>query len=499
MTTKGLDILSSETDWGFKGKNYLFIIGIDQYKHWPPLRCAVKDVQDFTGILTNRYQFEKKDVTLLKDEEATEKNILAGFKQLAKEITEEDNLVIYFSGHGHFDEITQAGYWIPVDAGMGEEHEHQFIDNAVIRGRLAAIRSLHTFLIVDACFSGTLISQIRAAPRSERYKSRIVFTSGRREVVNDGPEGGNSPFAMGILNYLRGNTEKYIRSYDLIQDVKDYVEREAQQTPVDARLINADDQGGDFVFYLKMSEAEIWADVVRQHTKEAYKKFMEQFPESGHVKEAEEAYDWLTSQEENSVESLQAYLNEYLPDGKYVPEAMKRLNAVEEEQIWAKAKRKNTLTAYYEYLIRYPEGEHAKEAKKEIEKRKQGGEDEQEVKKAVEKKVHADTSAAKTVKPPDEEKAWENAREAGTYIAYQNFIQAYPESRFKDEAHQEMKRLDDIALNRIRLTEHNRSISLQEKLKHCLDYFNGFPGAGNNKTVKQIKDRLEIQKFSLRK
>lgn len=494
--TKGLELPTIENSWGFKGKNYLFTIGIDEYQHWPPLKCAVKDIQDFTEILTDRYQFETDNVITLKDKEATEKNILSGFRKLVQKITEDDNLVIYFSGHGHYDEVTKTGYWIPVDAHMGEENEFEFINTAIIVDRLRNINSLHTFLIVDACFSGTLVAQIRATPRSERYKSRRVFTSGREEVVNDGPEGGNSPFAKGILGYLKKNTQKYIPVSRLILDVKEYVEKEAQQTPTDARLVNADDEGGDFVFYLKMSEAEIWASTMEQHTMDGYEKFMNQFPESKHFEEAQENYDWLKADKENSIRSLQAYLDKYRPNGKYVSQAMKQLSAIEEEQLWEKAKRLDTLTANYEYLIRYPDGKYAKKAEQEIENKKTGSEDDREVKRKVEEKVKSNTSRTHGMDVPDEQKAWATAKNAETYIAYLDFIRSHPDSKFVDKAKQEMKRLDDIALNQIRFDEQNKNLSLQDKIERCLNYFNSFPGAENNKTVKQIKDKLQIQKYS---
>jgi len=484
--TRGLDLENIESQWGFKGKNYLYTIGIDKYKHWPPLQTAVKDVEDFINVVTGQYQFEQDDVINLKDQEATVKNIMSGFRQLVSKITEDDNLVIYFSGHGHYDEVTDTGYWIPVDAQRGEEYEHEFINTAVVVDRLKRINSLHTLLIIDSCFSGTLITQIRATPRSERYKSRRVFTSGGNEVVSDGNEGGNSPFSRGILYHLKNNTNKYIRASKLILDVTEYLEKEAQQTPKDARLINADDQGGDFVFYLKMSEAEIWAGVRQDHTKEAYKNFMEQFPESEHLQEAKEEYDWLDAEEEESITGYSEYLNTYRPDGKYTQQAIKKIKSIEEEEFWEKAGRLDKLSAYHEYLAYYPDGEYVKKAEKIIKERSG--------KEVRPKRIDVDPT--KKEFDEKEKQLWNEAKEKDRYVAYLQFIEAFPESRFVEQARQEMKRLDHIALNQIRLAQFNKNLTLQQKIQRCLDYFNAFPGAENNTRVKQIKDRLQIQKYS---
>ncbi len=516
IATKGLDLSFAETSWGFKGQNYLFTIGIDKYPYWPPLKCAVKDVEDFGVLLSDRYQFDRTYWTALKNEEATEQNILIGFKQIAQKITEEDNLIIYFSGHGHYDEVTKTGYWIPVNAMLGDDSEYQFINTAIIVDKLRNINTLHTFLIIDACFSGALLHQNRSKPKSERYKSRVVLASGRAEVVSDGPEGGNSPFAKGILNTLRLNTDKFISASKLILEVKEYVEKEAQQTPTDARLRNSDDMNGDFVFHLKMSEAEIWASVVQQDTKEAYRKFIDQFPDSQHLAEAQESSDWLEAQEKNTRQSLSTYLSQYQPDGKYMARAIQALNVIEEEACWQKASAKDTLAAYFDYLSKFTPGSHMEEAHRRIDRLRKD-EDDTAFKKALEKdtpdayqdyltkskdKKYQQEAEKKlsaislqSEETPQERSVWETAQKAATYQAYRDFVKAFPESRFLEEAHQEMKRMDDVALNQIRFVEYNRSLSLPEKIKRCIAYFNDFPGADNNVKVKQIKDRLEMLKY----
>ena len=286
VPTKGLDFSATETKWGFKGKNYLFVIGIDKYSHWPPLNCAVKDIDDFTQVLFERYQFKKENLIVLKDEQATEQNILRKFKDLYKIITPEDNLIVYFSGHGHYDEETKSGYWIPVNAQLGNDNEHQYLDTSIIANRLKGINSLHTFLIIDACFSGTMVTQLKSAHRSERYKSRKILTSGRAEVVSDGPVGGNSPFAKGILVTLEKNTDLHLRASRLIVDVVEYVENQAKQTPTNGVLFNSDDQGGDFVFHLKLKEDSFWKYVIANHSRENYKKYLELYPKGKHVIEA---------------------------------------------------------------------------------------------------------------------------------------------------------------------------------------------------------------------
>ena len=512
-TTRGLDIVPENT-WGFKGKNFLFLIGIDKYQYWPKLYCAVKDVQDFADVLTTRYQFDTVNLIMLKDEEATMQNILTAFRDLAKKVTEQDNLIIYFSGHGHY--IAETGYWIPVNAHMEEIYENEFINTASVVDRLRTIKSLHTFLTIDACFSGTLITQIRSAPRTERYKSRRVLTSGRAEVVSDGTPGGNSPFARAILRELKTNTSKHISASKIIAEVMEYVQKESQQTPTDARLVNADDQGGDFIFHLKLSEAEVWASVVEQHLKEDYKKFIDQFPESTHIPEAREALEWLEAEEQGTKKSLFAYLQKYRPDGKFVPLALRKLETLEDEECWKSSVKKDTLSAFLDYLIRFPKGIHAAEANTLVQQLSSDADDsafakvlsegttealehylrepgeKKYVEEAKKKILHVATPSA----AESDEKAWKEAEALHTFIGYQNFTRAFPDSKHVTAAQEKMAYLDRVALNGIKIMVQNASMAINEKINQCINYFHLFPGAPNNPAVKQIKDKLEIERFS---
>ncbi len=318
IPNRGLDIGSSEDQWGFTGNNYLFVIGIDDYEHWAVLNCAVKDIEDFTDVLLDRYKFKKEHVFSLKNEEATEQRIRKGFKEIKQVITEKDNLVVYFSGHGHYDPDDLSGYWIPVNARHGDDYEYEYIDTLFIADRLQKINSLHTFLIIDACFSGTMVTQLKSSPRAERYKSRKIFTSGRAEVVSDGPAGGNSPFAEGILMTLRKNLNPYLRASEFIVDVTSYVEKQVTQTPIDGTLLNAKDEGGDFVFHLKNSKG-LELPPIDSVPEDRPPRDPDPMPED------DELVDWIVLQNnETTYKQIKAFIEKY-PKTRFLKKAQKAL------------------------------------------------------------------------------------------------------------------------------------------------------------------------------
>lgn len=233
------------------GKNYLLTIAIDDYEYCPKLHNAVKDAKDLINVLTSRYQFESENILTLINENATEENILLTFRQLASSISPADNLIIFFSGHGEYDPIFKEGYWVPVNAKQGAIQD--YVSNSKIKMVLNVIKSRHTFLIIDSCFSGSLFMQYRStgvAERLERDPSRWGLTAGRNEIVADGEAGKNSPFADSLIYHLK-HSEKSIGASELCNKVIEDVIANANQTPRGEPLKVEGHRGGQFFFHLK--------------------------------------------------------------------------------------------------------------------------------------------------------------------------------------------------------------------------------------------------------
>ncbi len=98
------------------GHNWLFVIGIDKYTQWPQLRNSVHDSKAVRDILMERYMFDREYVMELYDEQATRQNIIERFEELARKVEANDNVLIYYAGHGEYNQTLKQGYWIPVDA-----------------------------------------------------------------------------------------------------------------------------------------------------------------------------------------------------------------------------------------------------------------------------------------------------------------------------------------------------------------------------------------------
>lgn len=230
--------------------NYLLIIGINDYLFWPKLSNAVKDSKDLKQVLISKFQFSEKNIYELYDTNATYENIRNELVKIKNNITPNDNLVIYYAGHGNYDEETDNGFWIPVNS--HQDAPLEFIQTSIIYNYLSKIEAKHIFLIADACFSGSLFKSnaISYRENDDKSPSRWAFSSGNIEVVADGQVGENSPFAQSLMEVL-SSTRKNISVSQLIQNVKFRVETITEQTPI-GRPMNMDEhQGGEFIFYLK--------------------------------------------------------------------------------------------------------------------------------------------------------------------------------------------------------------------------------------------------------
>jgi WD40 repeat protein len=255
ITLKKITILRKNMDGenyvAEKATNYLFVVGVNDYRQWPKLNNAVKDANDVVGVLLKKYDFDFEHVTFIKNELATRANIYNGLRSLIEKITPNDNLMVYFSGHGHFDKLLNEGYWIPIDAATNSPAD--YISNTDILKILGSINSQHTFLVADACFSGALFADSRRGYTEsvEKFRSRWGLASGRLETVSDGSAGNNSPFAKRFIQFLNENQKEKFPVSELVQFVKVQVAEDTNQTPIGNPLKSLGDEGGEFVFYKK--------------------------------------------------------------------------------------------------------------------------------------------------------------------------------------------------------------------------------------------------------
>lgn len=237
---------------------HALVIANQNYRHLRGLVTPIADANAIKALLEARFGFK---VTVLKD--ASRRDLLAAINELRTRVGPDDQVLLYYAGHGEIDSVTQRGYWIPVD---GEQRDlANWVSIIDVTDQLAAMPARSVFVIADSCYSGTLtrsaIPEIDQALSEEarrtalrqlqKNRSRIAMTSGGMEPVVDGGGGGHSLFARSLIDVL-GNLREPVPAQQLFNAVNARFALLAQklrvtQQPEYAPIRYAGHESGDFV------------------------------------------------------------------------------------------------------------------------------------------------------------------------------------------------------------------------------------------------------------
>jgi hypothetical protein len=243
----------------FLGKYHALVIGNNQYRGFKQLQTAVSDAEAVAAVLRDRYGFEVK---LLRN--ATRRQILSELNELRQHLTEQDNLLIYYAGHGELDPKNQRGYWLPVDAEPG--NTANWISNVDLSDLLNLMAVKQLLVVADSCYAATLTRSAgglleptmtqeelqRAVQNLANKRARMVLTSGGIEPVLDNAGGRHSVFAQVFIDVLNANNGVML-GRDLFQQLQLRVNALAErwavpQVPEYAPIKFAGHDGGDFFF-----------------------------------------------------------------------------------------------------------------------------------------------------------------------------------------------------------------------------------------------------------
>ncbi|MCB9168702.1 MAG: caspase family protein [Flavobacteriales bacterium] len=237
---------------------HALLIGTQNYADptYEDLKWPHAEVKELEQVLRKRYGFQ---CTVLKD--PTRAQIIQAL-ELKRSLTCDDDLIIFFAGHGEEDKGAQRGYWLPSDA--DPENRSRHISSSDLRDQIRALSAGHVLLISDVCYGGAIFREnlemnpVEAVASDTDLddlmtkRSRRVMTSGDVDLVPD-----DSFFFHSLLRTLEKNDRLFLESshlYDqVIADIK-----QARQTdpgaqipkPQYGRLMNTGDRKGDLVLRL---------------------------------------------------------------------------------------------------------------------------------------------------------------------------------------------------------------------------------------------------------
>ncbi|WP_285060171.1 caspase family protein [Pedobacter ginsengisoli] len=235
-----------------QGKNYAVFIASQNYDDAsiPSLENPIADAIKLKLILKNSYNFTDENIYSLFNPQRGD--FKKKFLELKEALQPEDNLVIFYAGHGIWVDKEKKGYWLLTDAERNDINT--WLPNKQVLDMIAELPSRHTLLITDACFSGSVFksrsigADAPAALKEMDSKiTRVAITSGNDTEVPD-----VSVFMKYLVKALSENKDKYLSAQKMfITQIIEAVMTESKTEPRYGTLELAGHVGGDFIFSKK--------------------------------------------------------------------------------------------------------------------------------------------------------------------------------------------------------------------------------------------------------
>ena len=245
------------------GNYYALLIGNQKYDKLPRLNTPEADASDIAPLLRDRYGFKVK--VLLN---ATRYEMLTELNKLRDTLTERDNLLIYYGGHGELDQVNGTANWLPIDA--EPTSNANWISSSSLTEILNAMAAKHILVVADSCYSGALtrssIGQLETGLTDEarlnwlkqiaEARSRTALTSGGLKPVLDGGGGKYSIFAAIFIEILSQNQD-VLEGMRLYREISARVlnvamRQKFEQRPEYGAIRFAGGDSGDFLFVPKI-------------------------------------------------------------------------------------------------------------------------------------------------------------------------------------------------------------------------------------------------------
>lgn len=230
--------------------------------------------------------------------------------------------------------------------------------------------------------------------------------------------------------------------------------------------------------------ADAWQQTQTKNTKEAYRNFINQYPDSdlaGQAKtklneiqkqelDEEIAQAWTATETENTIAAYEKFIDDY-PNSDFTKRAKTRLDELIKRnlddkiaQAWITAKAKNTKQAYEEFINQYSDSEFTKLAESKLEELQLNTEKQNQIAQAWKQALATNTKQAyedfiqqypdhnlvklargkieAIAKVTDNiDNAWREAQATNTEKAYEGFLKQYPNTGFTSEAEQRLEKL----------------------------------------------------------
>jgi len=226
------------------------------------LASPISDANRVASVLRDKYGFTVQLVT-----NANDLTVMMAMNNLREVIGENDNLLIYYAGHGSRIQSGEfeIGYWLPTNADRPPD-DSLWVPTEQVTKLMATTRAKRVLVVADSCYAGLLGNGLAASfsgnpavYRSPGFvdltfpeRSRLLISSGGDRPVLDDEGNGNSVFANAFIDILESNND-ILTTYALFLDVRQRVydaakAQDFEEVPQMGEITKAGHSNGEFFF-----------------------------------------------------------------------------------------------------------------------------------------------------------------------------------------------------------------------------------------------------------
>lgn len=239
---------------------YALVIGVGHYKSnaFGKPKTPLKNANEVARVLQFNYGIQVK---LLSD--TTRSDLIRALDSYRSILDDNSSLLIYYTGHGAYDDASGVAYWQPADAEPRDSAT--WVSSDDIMNQVRAMNARHILVVADSCFSGGISESSLAGQmwRSEPMiyldkrmtnPSRMLMSSTDKDFTDDEGPDGYSFFTHAFLRGLKSTDSNIFSAEQLFENyIRVYVAANVNQNPQFKHMRNMARPGqymgdGNFIF-----------------------------------------------------------------------------------------------------------------------------------------------------------------------------------------------------------------------------------------------------------
>ena len=234
------------------GQDYaVFFYVTDFQSGWAKLPETATEADQLKTELETNFGFTCEAVA-----NPSKATILAKIKAYNDRLTANDQVLFFFSMHGHYDATAERGFLIAADGDLNDDYGQTWLSYDDLSGFVARCKAKHVLLALDACHSGSFGIRNKSRPDAPSYSqaedcnqrvAKMMQYAGRQYCSSGNKESktpAKSLFASRLLEALRtGGEDGIVRFADL-----EYFLSKVNLPRPESGSFRGHEAGGEFFF-----------------------------------------------------------------------------------------------------------------------------------------------------------------------------------------------------------------------------------------------------------